>query len=103
MKWACEDELGRSTLPGKGMLLLVPRVSWEVSGLPRPGPQPPSPEVKPNGQVTWTKKEKQVDPKAPWESERNTCLRASEGLYLPYGLQEVVLAKFLDLKKKFLL
>lgn len=43
MKWACEDELGRSTLPGKGMLLLVPRVSWEVSGLPRPGPQPPGP------------------------------------------------------------
>ena len=74
------------------------------SALPtlRPGPQPPSPEVKPNGQVTWTKKEKQVDPKAPWESERNTCLRASEGLYLPYGLQEVVLAKFLDLKKKIL-
>lgn len=49
----------------------------------RPGPQPPSPEMKPNGQVTWAKKEKQVDPKALWESERNTSLRASEGLYLP--------------------
>lgn len=40
MKWACEDELGRSTPPAKGMLLLVPRVSgiaeaWTPAAWPR--------------------------------------------------------------------